>query len=273
VDNLTQRLHVLAPALVPAAFFVVGFFLYCGLCLVGRRPEKTFYRERDNVFDFFIHFFIWLLGPLERVLERLKLTPNHLTMAALACCAGSGLAIATRHLSTAAWLYIAAGALDVLDGRLARAKNMTSKSGALLDSVTDRWGELLVFSGFAWFLRDSVWLLAVLLAMAGSIMVSYTRARGESLGVTLSGGIMQRAERIALVSVGTLVTAWFDAVRETAEFGIQVIGVALVLCGVLASVTAIGRWIRGYKMLRAEELAAAGDRASASGKLSKVTVD
>jgi len=258
---------------VPAGIFVIGFILYCTLCLLGRRPAITERRERGNAFDFLIHFFIWLIGPIERVIQSLKITPNHLTIAALVCFAGSGLAIATRHLSTAAWLYIAAGGLDVLDGRLARARGMSSRSGALLDSVTDRWGELLVFSGFAWFLRDSVWLLAVLLAMAGSIMVSYTRARGEALGVKLAGGVMQRAERIALVSVATLVTAWFDAVRETAEFGIQVIGVALVICGVLASGTAIGRWIRGYKLLRAEELAESGELPAADGRLSEVTSD
>src|SRR4029077_18703874 len=105
--------------------------------------------------------------------------------------------------------------LDVLDGRLARAMNRQSRAGAFLDSVTDRWGELFVFTGFAWFLRGSVWLLAVMLAVIGSVMVSYTRARGESLGIVLDGGNMQRAERIALVSLGTLVTAYFHSTLST----------------------------------------------------------
>ena len=251
---------------------VAAFFFYVGLCLIGRRPPRSEKRARGNAFDFFIHFFIWLIGPIERAIVSLRITPNQLTVAALLCCVGSGLAIATRHLSTAAWLYATAGALDVLDGRLARARGLSSKSGARLDSVTDRWGELIVFSGFAWFLRDSAWLLAVLLAMAGSMMVSYTRARGEALGVTLSGGIMQRAERICLVSIATLVTAWFDSVRETADFGIQVIGVALVICGVLASGTAIGRWGRGFRLLQAQERAERGET-PVKTQLGKVTSD
>ena len=261
-----ERLVVLAPALVPAAYFIIGFAIYVGLCAIGKRPPRDSNKDRGNAFDFLIHFFIWLISPIERAIVALKLTPNHLTLAALACCAGSGLAIATKHLASAGWLYIAAGGLDVLDGRLARSKKLSSRSGALLDSVSDRWGEIFVFSGFAWFLRDSPWLLAVLLAMAGSLMVSYTRARGEGLGITLSGGVMQRAERVCLVSIGTLVTAWFDAVKATADFGIPVIGVALVLTGVLASGTAMRRWIRGYKMLAAEDAQDAGRRAKSAEK-------
>lgn len=238
---------------MPAAIVLGGFTLYCVLILIGRSPAKQTNKERGNAFDFLIQFFYWLITPVERLMLSSRVTPNHVTMLALACCIGAGLAIATRHLATAGWLYIAAGGLDILDGRLARAKKISSKSGAFLDSVTDRWGELFVFSGFAWFLRDSAWLLAVLLAMAGSMMVSYTRARGESLNVTLGGGIMQRGERIALVSIATLVTAWFDAVKETQEYGIAVIGVGLTITGVLVSWTAIGRMVRGFRELERQE--------------------
>lgn len=244
-----ERLVVLAPALVPAALVLGGFAVYVVLCLTGRRPPIRTTKTRGNAFDFLIHFFHWLIQPIERVIFSSRLTPNHLTLAALVCCVGAGLAIATRHLATAGWLYVFSGGLDILDGRLARAKKISTKSGAFLDSVSDRWGELFVFSGFAWFLRDSYWLLAVLLAMAGSVMVSYTRARGESLGIELAGGAMQRAERICLVSAGTLVTAWFDAVKDTQEYGIAVIGVALTLTGILASWTAVGRMVRGFKEL------------------------
>ena len=238
---------------MPAAIVLGGFTLYCVLILIGRSPAKRTNKERGNAFDFLIQFFDWLITPVERLMLSSRVTPNHVTMLALACCIGAGLAIATHHLATAGWLYIAAGGLDILDGRLARAKKISSKSGAFLDSVTDRWGELFVFSGFAWFLRDSAWLLAVLLAMAGSMMVSYTRARGESLNVTLGGGIMQRGERIALVSIATLVTAWFDAVKETQEYGIAVIGVGLTITGVLVSWTAIGRMVRGFRELERQE--------------------
>ncbi len=245
---------ILAPALVPVAYFLAAFFIYCGMVAIGRRPDTGERRKHSRFFYFFIDYFLWILRPIERaLLKNPRLTPNHLTFTSLAACASAGLSIATGHMATAGWLYILAGALDVLDGRLARATGHASKAGAFLDSVTDRWCELFVFTGFAWFLHESIWLLAVMLAVTGSLMVSYTRARGESLGIALDGGAMQRAERIALVSIGTLITAWFNAAQHTREYGIHVIGVALLIVGVGSSATAVSRWIEGYRLLRDRE--------------------
>jgi phosphatidylglycerophosphate synthase len=248
-----QQIAVLVPALIPLGFFAGGLVLYSVLCLVGRRPALTEKRERGNFFDFFIHYFVWVIGPIERFVVALRLTPNQVTLTALICCAAAAVSIGTGHMATAGWLYVCAGMLDVLDGRVARATNRASKAGAFLDSVTDRWGELLVFTGFAWFLRDSYWLLAVMLAATGSVMVSYARARAEGLGIDLTDGIMQRSERMTIVSIGTLITAWFNAAPDTRHYGVHVMGVALLLCGVGATGTAISRFVQGYRRLAALE--------------------
>ena len=248
-----NRLIVLSPALVLLGYFLVALLAYSVLTLTGKRPPLTEKRERGNFFDFFIHYFVWVIGPIERWFVAMRITPNQVTLTALVCCAIAAIAIGTGHMATAGWLYVTAGMLDVLDGRIARRMNLSSKAGAFLDSVTDRWGELLVFSGFAWFLRDTVWLMAVMMAAAGSVMVSYARARGESLGIDLAEGIMQRSERMTLVSIGTLITAWFNADNSTAHFGIHVIGVALLLTGIGSTATALSRWIKGYQALKALE--------------------
>jgi len=262
-----ERLVILAPALIPVAYFLCAFFIYCALSAIGRRPVSGESRKHSTFFYFFIDYFIWMLRPIERALvKNPRLTPNHLTFTALAASASAGLAIATNHMATAGWLYILAGALDVLDGRLARATGQQSRAGAFLDSVADRWCELFVFTGFAWFLRDSGWLLAVMLAVTGSVMVSYTRARGESLEVKLDGGNMQRAERIALVAIGTLITAWFNAARDTQEYGIHVIGVAMLIVGVGSAGTAISRWVQGYRLLREREDAGAAEGEAARSR-------
>lgn len=257
---MDERLYILAPALIPVAYILLGFAYYCFLHWTGRAPqvEGADRRSRKDFFGpFILGFTLWIIRPLERAFLAGKVSPNVLTVCSLLSCCVSGTAIATNHMATAAWAYIVAGIFDILDGRLARRTNQSSQAGAFLDSVSDRWGELVVFCGFAWFLRDSAWLAAVMLAVAGSMMVSYTRARGEGLGIKLAGGLMQRAERIALVSVGTLLTAWFDAASDTAEYGPHVIGVALLLTGVGSSATAIGRWYRGYKILKEREQTAA----------------
>ena len=251
-----DRLGILAPALVPAAYMIGVFLVYVVRCALGKPPDVGSLGRRrfSEVFGpFFTRYFLWLLQPFLRLGVAWRISPNLLTGASLALSAAAGLAVASRHLATAGWLYIIAGALDVLDGRLARATGQQTRAGAFLDSVADRWGELFVLSGFVWYLRDSAWLGAVVFALAGSMMVSYTRARGEGVGLKLDAGTMQRAERIALVSVGTLLTAWFDAGSETAEYGPHVIGVALLITGVGSSITAVGRWHQGYRMLKEQD--------------------
>jgi phosphatidylglycerophosphate synthase len=183
-------------------------------------------------------------------------SPNTLTCLSLAGCGVAGLLIATNHLASATWAYALAGILDILDGRLARATGRSSVAGALFDSVADRWGEIFVFSGCAWYLRDSLWLLSVMGALGGSMMVSYTRARGEGLGLKLDGGTMQRAERIVLVSLGALIAAWLEAAPSTDAWGEPALGIALVTVGSASIWTAVGRWIEGYRVLAAREAAA-----------------
>jgi phosphatidylglycerophosphate synthase len=263
---VNQSLLILAPAFVPLSYMAGGLGVYAALCLLGRRPPRSEKRERGNFFDFFIHYFIWLIGPIERGAVALGLTPNSLTIASLFLCAGSGFAIATGWFATGAWLYVAAGGLDVLDGRIARATGQQSQAGAFLDSVTDRWAELLVFAGCAWFLRDSLWLLAVMLAVTGSVMTSYTRARGEGLGIKLDGGLMQRPERISLVAIGILITDYLDAARDTAHLGDDALGLVLLFTGLGATATAISRWVQGYRLLREREEAKARDIALAADR-------
>ena len=256
-----ERLGVLAPALTLLAAVAVAFIVYSLKCAIGRTPHIAGLERRKfrgPVGPFFMRFGLWVMKPVERWIVAKRINPNLLTYGSLLACSLAGLAIATGHMATAAWLYILGGLLDLLDGRLARATGQSSQSGAFLDSVADRWAELSVFAGFAWFLRDSPWLGALMLAVAGSVMVSYTRARGEGLGLNLSGGSMQRAERIAVVSIGTLVTAWFDAKTDTAEYAPHVIGVALLIVGVASAGTAVGRWIRGYRELRGRERSTPG---------------
>lgn len=243
-----DRLYLLAPAMLLAAAFTLAFVVYCALCAAGRAPAIAHVKHNQLLGPFFARFLVWLIGPLERLLIG-RVSPNAITAGSLVLCGVTGAAVALGHLPGAVWLYAFAGMLDVLDGRLARLANRQTPAGALFDSVSDRWGELFVFAGYVWFLRDSPWLLAVMAALGGSMMVSYTRARAEGLGVELSGGVMQRAERIVLVAGGTLIAAWYGGEPDTAALAESILGVTLLVCGVASSATAVHRWIVGYRAL------------------------
>lgn len=232
-----------------------AFAYYCVRKALGRMPKVEGLNRRkftEIIGPLFTGYFLWLLRPVEQSLKG-RVPPNAVTAASMVVCASAGLSFATGHLAAAAWLYILAGALDVLDGRLARATNRSSRAGAFLDSVSDRWGELFVFAGLAWYVRDTAWLGAVMLAVSGSMMVSYTRARGEGLDLKLDGGTMQRAERIFIVAVGSLIASWFDMAAATAQYSTHIVGVALLVTGVGSTATSIHRWWNGYTQLQARE--------------------
>ncbi|HUJ59777.1 MAG TPA: CDP-alcohol phosphatidyltransferase family protein [Kofleriaceae bacterium] len=236
------------------AVLVVAFVVYGALCAIGRAPKLTAVKHNQLFGPFLAGFLVWVLAPIERAL-RGRVSPSVVTAASLVLCAATGLAVSGGHLANAVWLYALAGILDVLDGRLARQAGKPSAVGALFDSVSDRWGELFVFTGYAWLVHDSAWLFAVMAAIAGSMMVSYTRARAEGLGVELAGGVMQRAERIVLVALGTLVAAWVGVEPSGADLVAPIVGVTLALCGALSSATAINRWIAAHRAIAARERA------------------
>ncbi len=251
-----DRIYLLAPALLLFATMAIALVVYCGLCAAGRAPEVHGAKHNQILGPFMARYLVWLIGPLERLLVG-RVSPNLITAVSLLMCAWSGIEAGLGRLGGAAWIYGLAGILDVLDGRLARLTNQQTKSGALFDSVSDRWGELFVFSGYAWYLRDTPWLLAVMGAIGSSMMVSYTRARAEGLGVALAGGMMQRAERILLVTVGSLLAAWYAAEPGTAWLTGPILGGTMVVCAVGSTATALNRWIVAFRELARRDAAAA----------------
>lgn len=252
-----DRIYLLAPALLMLAIMAIALAVYTGLCAAGRAPDVQGAKHNQILGPFMARYLVWLIGPIERLLLG-RVSPNLITAVSLVMCAWSGVEAALGRLGSAVWIYALAGILDVLDGRLARLSNQQTKSGALFDSVSDRWGELFVFTGYVWYLRDTPWLLAVMGAIGSSMMVSYTRARAEGLGVSLSGGMMQRAERILLVSVGSMAAAWFAAEPATAWLTAPILGGTMVVCAVASTATALSRWIAAFRELaRRDALAAA----------------
>lgn len=160
-----------------------------------------------------------ILNPLIQVLIKLGITPNMITFFGFVLnIVSTGVLIYGaevgdrddhRYLGYAGLIILLAGAMDMIDGRLARLSGKDHPYGALYDSVLDRYSELVMFFGFCYYTVTQNYLLTSIfcfIAMIGSIMVSYTRARAEGLGVNASVGIMQRPERIVLVAVSSLLT-------------------------------------------------------------------
>jgi len=147
--------------------------------------------------------------PLGNGLRRTRLTPDHLTLVGLVVGAGAGVAIGWGALNLGLLLVILAALPDLLDGALAKASGSSSQRGAFFDSVIDRITDAFLLGGVAWFIiKDNpehphLGILPVAVLSVSSI-ISYERAKAESLGLSAKGGLMERAERVILLCLGLL---------------------------------------------------------------------
>jgi len=142
--------------------------------------------------------------PFSLRLHRHGVTAAHLTAAGLLSSLLAALAYSRGRFFLGGVLLLLAGAGDALDGSVARSSGEATPFGAFIDSVTDRYSELLVFSGLAMFYCDSRVMILVLASLAGSLMVSYTRAKAESVIGRCDVGIMERPERVILLAAASI---------------------------------------------------------------------
>jgi CDP-diacylglycerol--glycerol-3-phosphate 3-phosphatidyltransferase len=164
----------------------------------------------------------------------LKFTPNALTVLALLFGVGAGVLFALDKPGWACLMIFLCGLFDMLDGKVAAKTNTTSDFGAIFDSTLDRYSEFFIYVGLAYHLRESWALWVPFFTFLGSTMVSYTRARAEGLGIECKIGVMQRAERMALLLLGSIFGIVFDI------FDPLMIGI-LLLIAVISNFTALQR--------------------------------
>jgi phosphatidylinositol phosphate synthase len=178
----------------------------------GRRRDADAQKKGSQfllgIGDVLVHWLMWVLGPVERLSLRLGLTPDFFNFAGLFFGLLSGILIAEDELELGGWAIALGGVCDILDGRIARARGLVSPYGQFIDSTLDRFVEVFAFLGFVYYLRSIPWgPLVAAAAITGSLLVSYTRARGESVGVLCKEGLMQRAERLVLTFLVCLLDA------------------------------------------------------------------
>jgi len=170
-----------------------------------------------------------LLFRMAHVLHRVGFTPNALTISGLALSVLVALLLATGHTVTGGWVLLVAAMVDSLDGTLARLTNQETKFGAFLDSTIDQWADAIVFLGLLWpYLQAGarVEVILIFASLAGSLLVSYTRACAGWRGFECTVGPVGRLER-GLVAIVALIT--------------KQVTLGLWLVAVLSSLTALRR--------------------------------
>jgi CDP-diacylglycerol---glycerol-3-phosphate 3-phosphatidyltransferase len=152
-----------------------------------------------------------IIDPATRALVRWRVHPNTISTFGFAVTLAAGYLFHLDHVRWAGLCILLGGVLDIFDGRVARESGLASKFGSFYDSTLDRLSEIVVFIGLLSLYNQygaelgDIWMVYVIfLALGGSLMVSYTRARAEALGLDCNVGLMQRAERVVLLGGGCL---------------------------------------------------------------------
>lgn len=210
----------------------------------GRDPHEVADRGSFVLGSFARDWFFWFQGPVQRMALALGLRPLFFNLLGVFFGVLAGFFFATGHLTLAGWSILLGGWADVLDGRVARALGVADERGAFLDSTLDRFAEFGAFVGLAVLFKDSdLALVFVVTALGGSLLVSYARARGESVGVVCKLGVMQRAERLLIVAFGAILdpatAAWLGRDPGT----LLIPALALVAVGTVGTAVFRTWWI------------------------------
>jgi CDP-diacylglycerol--glycerol-3-phosphate 3-phosphatidyltransferase len=179
--------------------------------------------------------------PIAGFFNRLGLMPNTMTLLGLAGNVAGAILLAQGNMTWGGILILVMGPVDALDGTMARLRGMAGSFGAFVDSVTDRYSELVIFGGLIYYYtqqNDMLSTIAVYAAAAGSVLVSYIRSRGQSLGWDTKVGVLTRAERY-LVLAPTLI------------LNVPLVGIWII--AILANVTAIQRIIDVRRQARQDQ--------------------
>jgi CDP-diacylglycerol---glycerol-3-phosphate 3-phosphatidyltransferase len=210
----------------------------------GRDPHEIEDRGSFVLGGFVRSWFYWFVGPIERAALALRMSPTAFNLMGVAFGVLAGVLFALGRPNPAGWAVLLGGAMDVLDGRIARARGMADDRGAFLDSTLDRFAEVGALVGLAVLFRADAWAVtAVGAALGGSLLVSYARARGESVGIVCKVGVMQRAERLLLVGFGGVLDPSVTAALGWAPGALLLGLIALVAVGTVATAVYRTMWI------------------------------
>jgi phosphatidylinositol phosphate synthase len=188
---------------LPWVVFAAAFLSMLVYSILGPQRDPDASRKGTRfllgVGDFLLHWLLWSLSPLERLFLALRLTPDAFNLAGLILGLLSAVALALGHLQLGGWAIAVGGLCDVFDGRIARARGLSSPYGKFIDSTLDRFVEAFAFLGLVvYFSERTLGAFLAAATLAGSLLVSYAQARGETVDVSGSGGLMQRGERLIL---------------------------------------------------------------------------
>lgn len=237
-----------------ATFFVAAVSAYAvRTLLVGRRQDPKLQRYGGTILlgAFFMEAVYWAIRAPGKLFAKLGVKPDALTITSVVLTIASGPIAASGHFSTAGLVFLIGAAFDALDGMVARETGHVKRSGAILDSVLDRYGDAAPMIGLAVFYRFSIWQMVIpLAALVGSQLVSYVRAKAEAMDLNLPSTLMRRHERVAYISFALIIAPMLSPILESPFGAVHPGTMAIVaIVALVANVVAIRLLITARRQL------------------------
>ncbi|MGA2489845.1 MAG: CDP-alcohol phosphatidyltransferase family protein [Anaerolineales bacterium] len=198
---------------------------------------QTNEQQKKSFSDNMRVWFRWYYHPIAEFLNHLGIRPNTVTLIGLAGTIGCSVLIALGHMTWAGILLLVMGPVDAMDGALARLRNEASDWGAFVDAVTDRYSELFLFLGFLIYYMlhvNATGIVLAYLAAAGSVLVSYVKARADASKLDANVGLLTRVERYLILIPGLIFSSLYPPLAL----------IALIIIAIFANVTALQRIFR-----------------------------
>lgn len=216
---------------------------------------------------FLIEFWSWLIRPVLLLCKALKITPNKITAISIFLSFVTGCIYAAGHIALGGWMLVISGSLDMIDGRVARETGNVTKAGAFFDSCSDRYSDSFVFIGIAVFFlsknfslsssgfsisrTDYISIIIIMTILMGSSAMSYVKARGEAVGATTKRGLMQRPERITMLSIFSVLNPFAVIILHSRKLNPDlVLIIALAVMSILINISAVVRMASLFKTIR-----------------------
>ena len=258
--------------LIIVSEIVVFLFTYFVITWSKRtKSQETLSRlHKSFVGIFFVEFWYWITRPLLNFFKLIKITPNGITAISIFLSFVTGSIYAFGFIALGGWLLIISGSLDMLDGVLARETNQTTKSGAFFDSCGDRYSDAFVFIGIAFYFLsknfsmdaatftistfDYIAALTIMTLLLGTASMSYVKARGEVAGAATKRGLMQRTERILILSIYSVLDPFLRIILAEYNFNPDIILIAtLIIMSILINFSALVRMIDLFRIIKRTE--------------------
>ena len=245
--DLLAQPGVWAPLLLTVLFLAALVLFTVRAFLLGRPHTDRVEKAGGSILlsKYMMEYGLWIFGPVTRTAIRTGVHPDFFSWSSLLLQVAAALFIASGSFGVGAWILIFGAICDALDGAVARARGLASDAGEVLDAAIDRWAEMAVFFGYAWYYREIWWgFILACGACVGAVMVSYSRAKAESFGIDAAMGLMQRHERAVWLAVATLFSAMWELWRPTPKGEFAFHTLVLVTLGVIAGLANWTAWIR-----------------------------